>query len=54
MREEQTNMDFDTFVTIVCAIGTVVAYIAYRYFSENVYLTYKEQRIPQNKKGAKR
>ena len=47
-------MSFDTFVTIVCFAIAVVSYIAYRYFSENVYLTYKEQKIPQNKKGAKR
>ena len=38
-------MTFDTFIAIVCLIGTVVCYAGYRYFSENVYLTYKDQRV---------
>ena len=48
------NMDFDTFVTIVCAIGTVMCWVGYRYFSENVYLTYKEQKIPFDGKEIKK
>ena len=47
-------MSFETFLTIVSAIGTVASYIAYRYLSENVYLTYVDQRVPENKKGAKK
>ena len=47
-------MTFDTFVTILCLVGAVVCYLGYRYFTENVYLTYKDQSIPQNKKGAKK
>ena len=47
-------MTLDTFVTIMCFVGLVVCWVGYRYFSENVYLTYKEQRIPQDKKGAKK
>ena len=35
-------MSFDTFVTIVCFAVAVVSYIAYRYFSENVYLKYQK------------
>ncbi len=31
-------MTLDTFITIVCFVGTVVCYAGYRYFSENVYL----------------
>ena len=39
-------MSLDTFVTIVCLVGAVVLRVAYHYLSKNVYLTYKEQRIP--------
>ena len=38
-------MSMDTFLTIMCLIGTVVCWVGYRYFSENVKLTYKEQRL---------
>jgi hypothetical protein len=38
-------MSLDTFITIVCLIGIVVAYVGYRYFRENVKLTYKDQRV---------
>ena len=38
-------MDFDTFVTICAFVFTVVSYVGYRYFSKNVYLTYKDQRV---------
>ena len=31
-------MTLDTFITIVCAVGTIVCWLAYRYLSENVYL----------------
>ena len=47
-------MSFETFLTIAGLIGTVASYIAYRYLSENVYLTYVDQRVPEIKKGAKR
>lgn len=38
-------MTMDTFLTIMCLIGTVVCWAGYRYFSENVKLTYKEQMV---------
>ena len=38
-------MTLDSFVTIVCIIATVVCYAGYHYFSENVKLTYKDQRV---------
>ena len=38
-------MSLDTFITIVCLVGVVVLPIAYRYLSENVKLTYKDQRV---------
>lgn len=41
-------MTLDTFVTIVCAVITIVSWGAYRYFSENVYLTYKDQTMKGN------
>ena len=49
-------MDLDTLLTIVCAIGTVVAYIAYRILDANVRFTYHDQRIPnkETKKKEKR
>ena len=47
-------MSLDTFVPIVCAIALVVCWVGYRHLSENVRLTYKDQRIPQDKKGAKK
>lgn len=31
-------MSLDTVIAIVCLVGVVVCYVAYRYFSENVYL----------------
>lgn len=34
-------MSLDTFITIVCLIGTVVCYVGYRYFRENVRLRFK-------------
>ena len=47
-------MTLEKFLVIVCFVLGVVCYIGYRYASENVYLTYKDQRIPQNKKGEKK
>ena len=38
-------MNFDTAVTIMFAAITVLAYVGYRYFSDNVKLTYKDQRV---------
>ena len=38
-------MTLDTLIAIVCLVGTVVSYVGYRYFSENVKLTYKGQRV---------
>lgn len=31
-------MNLDTFLTIVCLVGTVITYGLYRYFSKNVWL----------------
>lgn len=39
-------MSLDTFVATVCLVGAVVCWVAYHYLSKNVYLTYKEQTIP--------
>lgn len=47
-------MSLDTFVIIICLVGLVVSYATYRYFSENVYITFVDQRVPQNKKGEKK
>ena len=38
-------MTLDTFGTIVCAVGAMVGRVVYNYLSENVKLTYKEQRV---------
>jgi hypothetical protein len=38
-------MSMDTFLTIMCLIGTVVCYIGYRLGMENTCLKYKEQRV---------
>ena len=38
-------MSLDTFIGIVCLVGAVLGYAAYRYLSENVKLTYKDQRV---------
>jgi hypothetical protein len=38
-------MSMDTFLTIICLIGTAISYAGYRYFGDNVKLTYKEQRV---------
>lgn len=38
-------MTLDTFITIVCGIALVVCYAGYRYFRENVKLTFKDQRV---------
>lgn len=43
-------MDFDTFVTIVCFVGAAISYGLMRYFEENVYMTYKDQRVGGKKK----
>ena len=48
------NMDLDTFVIILCIISFVVGGIVEHHLNKNVYLTYKDQPIPQNKKGAKK
>lgn len=50
-------MSFDTFVIIICLVGLVVSYATCRYFSENVYITFVDQKVPDNytkKKGAKK
>lgn len=31
-------MTLDTFLIICCAVGAVITYVGYRYFSENVWL----------------
>lgn len=38
-------MNFDTFLIICCAVGAVITYVGYRYFSENVWLKWKEQGV---------
>lgn len=38
-------MTLDTFIAIVCIIGTVVLPIVYRYLSDHVKLTYKDQKV---------
>lgn len=38
-------MSFDTFLKIAFVVGFIVSYGAYRYFSKNVWLTYKDQRV---------
>lgn len=38
-------MSFDTFLKIAFVVGTIVSYGGYRYFSKNVKLTYKDQRV---------
>ena len=38
-------MTLDTFITIACFVVAAICYAGYRYFSENVYLKYKEQRV---------
>lgn len=47
-------MSLENFVKIVCLVGLVVCWFGYRYFNENVYLTYVDQKVPPNKKGAKK
>ena len=42
-------MDFDTIVTIICFVLLVVSYAVKRYTTENVYLTYQDQRIGGSK-----
>ena len=44
-------MSFDTFGTIVSIVLLVVSYAVYRYCCENVYLTYKDQRVGGGKHG---
>lgn len=44
-------MSFDTFISIVCIVGAVLCYAGYRYFSENVYLSYKDQRVGGGRHG---
>jgi hypothetical protein len=46
-------MNLETFLTILCFALLVVCYVGYRYCSENVYATYKEQRVGANKKTVK-
>ena len=43
-------MTIETFLAILGGIGTVVCWVGYNHAKENVYMTYKEQRIPQNNK----
>lgn len=38
-------MDLETFVAIVGVIWLVVGYVLERYLDENVYMTYKDQRV---------
>lgn len=38
-------MTIETFLSIVCVIGVAISYLVYRYCRENVYLTYKEQKV---------
>ena len=47
-------MILETFIAIVCLVGLVVSCVGYSYFNENVRVTYKECKIPQKKKGAKK
>ena len=47
-------MTLDTFLIIFCLVALVVCSAGYRYFSENVYLTYVDQKVPQTKKGVKK
>lgn len=44
-------MSGETFIGIVCLVGAVVAYVVYRYTSENVKLTYKDQRVGGGRHG---
>lgn len=43
-------MDLDTFVILVSFVLLVVSGIVYRYSTENVRLTYVDQRIPEEVK----
>ena len=47
-------MAMETIIGISLLVLGAVCYAVYRYTSENVYLTFVDQRIPQNKKGAKK
>lgn len=38
-------MDLETILAIMCFIGAAVCYAVLRYLSENVKLTYKDQRV---------
>lgn len=38
-------MTIETFLSIVGIIGLAISYLGYRYCRENVYLTYKEQKV---------
>lgn len=38
-------MSFETILGIICLILAAVCGIVRRYFSKNVYLTYKEQKV---------
>ena len=44
-------MNLDTFLTIASLIAAVVCYAGYHYFSENVKLTYKDQRVGGGRHG---
>lgn len=48
---KEFNMSLDTFITIVCFAGLVVGCVGYRFFSENVKLTYKDQRVGGGRHG---
>lgn len=39
-------MTFDTFMAVFCLLGAAVSWALYRWFSWNVKLKYKEQKIP--------
>ena len=38
-------MSFDTFLEIAFVVGFIVSYGLYRYFSKNLKVTYKDQRV---------
>lgn len=43
-------MTLETFLGIACFILAAVCIAGYRYFSDNVKLRYKDQRIPEVRK----
>lgn len=47
-------MDIDSLIMATCAVIGVAYWLVNLFFENHVYLTYKDQTIPQSKKGAKR